>query len=121
MKTKKHVFPHQQCKTNFLALRDSLELLGGKWKLFIVLRIGKNPDDLHHFKKLEKDIIGISAKVLSKELRVLEENKIITRTVQNTRPVTVTYALTKYGQSLIPIAQDLQQWGLNHRKMISGI
>jgi len=117
MGTKTKEYPDQECKTNFLALRDSLELLGGKWKLLIVLRIGKNPHELHHFKKLEKDIIGISAKMLAKELKVLEENKIITRTVQNTRPITVTYALTKYGQSLVPIARDLQQWGLNHRKV----
>ncbi|WP_300597954.1 helix-turn-helix domain-containing protein [Niabella sp.] len=107
-----------ECIDNLLALRDSLELLGGKWKLLIVLHLSCRPKELLHFKKLEKEITGISAKMLSKELKTLEENKIITRTIQNTRPVTVTYALTTYGASLIPIARDLQQWGLNHRSII---
>jgi DNA-binding HxlR family transcriptional regulator len=118
MSTKRQEYTSQECKNNLLALRDSLELLGGKWKLLLVLHIGKNPKELHHFKKLEKEIIGISAKMLSKELKILEENKIVTRTIQDTRPIMITYALTKYGQSLIPIARNLQKWGLNHRKMI---
>ncbi|MCD2422783.1 helix-turn-helix transcriptional regulator [Niabella pedocola] len=109
-----------ECIQNLLALRDSLELLGGKWKLLIVLHISCRPKELLHFKKLEKEITGISAKMLSKELKILEENKIVTRTVQNTRPVTVTYTLTTYGQTLIPIADALQQWGLHHRKIIKG-
>ncbi len=109
-----------ECIQNLLALRDSLELLGGKWKLLIVLHISCRPKELLHFKKLEKEITGISAKMLSKELKILEENKIVTRTVQNTRPVTVTYTLTAYGQTLIPIADALQQWGLHHRKIIKG-
>ncbi|MCF3108925.1 helix-turn-helix transcriptional regulator [Niabella sp. CC-SYL272] len=120
MQVKKLPITRPECTQNLLALRDSLELLGGKWKLLIVLHISCRPKELLHFKKLEKVIAGISAKMLSKELKTLEENKIITRTIQNTRPITVTYALTAYGQSLIPIANALQQWGLNHRKMIKG-
>ncbi|HEY4787072.1 MAG TPA: helix-turn-helix domain-containing protein [Bacteroidales bacterium] len=118
MATKTKEKLEQECISNLLALRDSLELLGGKWKLLIVLYIGYRPNELHHFKKLEKVITGISAKMLSKELKTLEENKIVTRTIQDTRPITVTYALTKYGQSIIPIARELQNWGLNHRKVI---
>jgi DNA-binding HxlR family transcriptional regulator len=107
-----------QCTDHLLALRDSLELLGGKWKLLLVLYIGSRQNELHHFKKLEREITGISAKMLSKELKTLEENEIVTRTIQNSQPITVTYALTKYGQTLIPIARELQNWGLNHRKVI---
>lgn len=118
MQVKKQATTKPECIQNLLALRDSLELLGGKWKLLIVLHISCRSKELLHFKKLEKVVTGISAKMLSKELKTLEENKIISRTVQNTRPVTVTYALTAYGQSLIPIADALQQWGLNHRKVI---
>lgn len=110
---------NQECTVNLLALRDSLELLGGKWKLLLVLYIGYRPNELHHFKKLEKEITGISAKMLAKELKTLEENKIVTRTIQNTRPIKVTYALTNYGQTLIPIAKGLLNWGLNHRKVIT--
>lgn len=109
----------QECINHLLSLRDSLELLGGKWKLLIVLYIGYRPNELHHFKKLEREITGISAKMLSKELKTLEENKIVTRTIQNTRPITITYALTEYGLTLIPIARELQKWGMNHRKMIA--
>lgn len=70
------------------------------------------------FKMIERGIQGISAKMLSKELKELEINELVTRTIQDTRPITVTYALTDYGKSVIPVIEALVQWGFDHRMMI---
>ena len=61
---------------------------------------------------------GISAKMLSKELHELEINLLVTRTVMDTRPVMVSYAITKYGLSVFPVNESLVEWGLNHREQI---
>lgn len=62
--------------------------------------------------------MGISAKMLSKKLKDLELNLMVTRTIQDTRPVTVDYAGTEYGKIIIPVTDMLVQWGLNHREKI---
>lgn len=69
---------------------------------------------------MQRQIDGLGAKMLSKELQGLEINGIITRTVNNTKPITVSYELTDYGQTLEPIIQALAYWGINHRKRIIG-
>ncbi len=106
------------CSEELFAIRDSLEILGGKWKLLILIYLKNRQDKLVHFKMIERGIQGISAKMLSKELKELEINELVSRTVQNTRPITVTYALTDYGKSVIPVIEALVQWGFDHRMMI---
>ena len=99
-----------------LALKDAIELLSGKWKI-IILR------NLYHGRTLRfKDMLetskGITPKVLSKELQQLEENLLITRTVNNTKPVTVSYALTDHAIETQPVINALIVFGLAHRKKI---
>lgn len=106
------------CSEELFAIRDSLEILGGKWKLLILIYLKNRQDQLVHFKMIERGIQGISAKMLSKELKELEINELVTRTIQDTRPITVTYALTDYGKSVIPVIEALVQWGFDHRMMI---
>jgi len=66
------------------------------------------------------DVQGISNKMLSKELKELEINKLIKRTVLETQPISVQYQLTEYGMTLKTIINDLTEWGLAHRKVIVG-
>jgi len=99
-----------------LALRDAIELLSGKWKFCILL-------NLYHyntmrFKDMLETSVGITPKVLSKELQDLEENLLITRTVNNTKPVTVSYALTDHAIETQPVINALIEFGLKHRKKI---
>lgn len=68
--------------------------------------------------QMKRDIRGISAKMLSKELRDLEMNKLVKRTVRNTKPVTVEYAITEHGETFIPVLETLIKWGMKHRKVI---
>lgn len=106
------------CTEELIAMRDSLYVLGGKWKLIILRYLTNRTKEEIHFKKLERGIDGISAKMLSKELRELEMNLLISRTVRDTKPITVTYAVTEYGKSVLPVTETLVNWGLQHRKKI---
>ncbi|MDN5285187.1 MAG: transcriptional regulator [Mucilaginibacter sp.] len=106
------------CGQELLAMRDSLEILGGKWKLMILRYLNNRTDEKNTFKKIEREVEGISAKMLSKELRDLELNLLISRSIMDTRPITVEYAITNYGQSVLPVTETLVQWGLNHREEI---
>jgi DNA-binding HxlR family transcriptional regulator len=98
-------------------VRDTLDILSGKWKLTILgaLMFGKK-----RFKEMEREIPKITARMLSKELRELEENELITRTVYDTKPVTVEYEMTPYGRSLDKVLLELKNWGEQHRKRIMG-
>lgn len=107
------------CKEELTALRDSLEILGGKWKLQIMRYLGNRPAEENNFKKIEQGIPGISAKMLSKELKDLEINLMITRTVRDTKPLTVVYTITEYGKGVLPVTSTLVDWGLEHRKKIT--
>ncbi|SFC53815.1 DNA-binding transcriptional regulator, HxlR family [Flexibacter flexilis DSM 6793] len=100
-----------------LAIRDTLDLLNGKWKLPIMgaLLGGKK-----RFKELERAVTGITPKMLSKELRDLELNQMVSRTVHDTLPPTVEYEITEYGRSLDIVIIAMRDWGFLHRKRIFG-
>lgn len=106
------------CTEELYAMRDSLDVLGGKWKLMILRYLTNRTDQQIHFKKLQRGITGISAKMLSKELKELEINLLITRTIQDTKPITVAYAVTEYGKSVLPVTETLVNWGIIHREKI---
>jgi len=100
---------------NTLALKDAVDLLGGKWKIIILRNLSFGE---MRFKDLQESVIGISPKVLSKELQDLEEHLLITRTVNTTKPVTVSYAITQHAQNIVPAIEALLRFGLVHRKKI---
>ncbi|TYR32606.1 helix-turn-helix transcriptional regulator [Sphingobacterium phlebotomi] len=103
-------------KETILALGDAIELLRGKWKISILRNLSFGE---MRFKDLLVAVAGISPKVLSKELQDLEQNLLITRTVNNTKPITVSYAITDHADSTVPpIINALLEFGLNHRKKI---
>lgn len=99
-----------------LALNDAIELLSGKWKIVILRNLHLNKT--MRFKDLQENSIGITPKVLSKELKQLEENLLINRTVNNTKPVTVSYTLTDHAIETLPVINALIEFGLKHRKKI---
>jgi DNA-binding HxlR family transcriptional regulator len=100
-----------------LPLKDALDILSGKWKLQIIfsLKFGRK-----RFKEIQRAIPGITPKMLSKELKELEINELAQRFVYDTKPITVEYELTDYGQSLKPVVTELYKWGAAHRKRIIG-
>ena len=108
----------KKCPAEYvLAVNDTLNVLHGKWKLPIIssLLFGKK-----RFKEIERQISKITPRMLSKELKELEVNGIVTRTVYNTIPVMVEYELTKSGSSLDDVMDAMIKWGLQHRKRVIG-
>ncbi len=108
----------EQCNEAILALRDTIDIWGGKWKLMILLYLTINSNNKNYFMEIGRGISGISGKMLSKELKDLEMNKLVKRVVHDTKPITVEYAVTPYGMSFIPVAKALLEWGLSHREHI---
>lgn len=108
---------HDECGKHIMAVRDSLDILSGKWKLPIIISLIYGDK---RFKEMERDITGITAKMLSKELKDLEINQLVKRTVYDTMPVTVEYSLTDYGKTLKSVIGELHNWGSQHRKKIIG-
>lgn len=70
--------------------------------------------------QISKEVGGITDKTLSKELKSLEANELVKRSVYNTFPPTVEYAITTHGMSLEKVIEALHFWGLTHRKKIIG-
>lgn len=113
MKTCWHQDTSAQCNKALAAVRDSLYVLGGKWKLPIIITLMDGPQ---RFRELQRSLEGITPKVLSKELKELELNAFITRTVYDTTPVTVEYKLTPYSATLKSVLGALREWGEQHRE-----
>ena len=105
------------CQHKLMVTRDTLEVIQGKWRIPIILALtfGKK-----RFGEIQRDIVDISPKMLSQELKALEENKIITRTLYDSMPVTVEYALTPLGQSMKKMLEELLNWGMHFRKEVVG-
>jgi len=82
--------------------------IGGKWKLLIVYAISKN---CNRFSKLQKAIPFISKQMLVNQLRELEEDQLITRTIFPEMPPRVEYRLTVNGETLMPVISAMQVWG----------
>ena len=106
-----------ECTKQLLPVQDALDVLGGKWKLQIILSLtfGKK-----RFKQIQRELPGLTPKMLSKELKDLEMNELAVRHVYDSIPVTVEYELTPYGKTLKPLIQELHAWGSKHRKRIIG-
>lgn len=104
----------ESCKKARLAIQDTLDVVGGKWKLVLIsiLRDGKKK-----FNELSREA-AISPRILSKELQELETNGLVSRNVCNTKPVTVEYELTAYSKTLSEVIVAMHKWGIAHRKKI---
>lgn len=113
----KKEFPEDR-KKEMMAVHDAMDVLNGKWKIYIISSICHY--NKRRFSDILNDVSGISNKMLSKELKELEINKLVERTVLDTHPVTVHYELTKHGKTLQTIINNLTDWGIEHRKEITG-
>ncbi|KIO75815.1 HxlR family transcriptional regulator [Pedobacter lusitanus] len=118
MKKEAIVNNNSSCKTRILAIKDTMGILSGKWKFHILGTLIL--ENKLRFMDLLREIDGIGAKMLSKELQDMEVNHLITRTILNTKPITVEYEITEYGKTLSPIIDEIAKWGIAYRDSISG-
>ena len=92
-------------------LTAALAALGGKWKLIILYWLAESPK---HFAALRREMPGISQKVLTQQLRELVSDGIVQRQPKGAVPAPVEYSLTAYGQSVLPLVEDVCRWGRGH-------
>jgi len=113
----KNEIKNDACPFRLRASRDALEIIQGKWRIPIIISLTYGTK---RFGEIQRDIGDVSPKMLSQELKALEENKIISRTLYDSMPVTVEYALTPLGQSMQKLLDELLTWGNHFRKEIVG-
>lgn len=110
--------PHsdaEKCIGLLPAVSDALYVIGGKWKLrvIVVLREGNK-----RFNDIQRKVEGISARVLSSELKDLELNGFVKRIVHTQTPVVVEYEITEYACTLGDVLSSLSAWGIMHREKL---
>lgn len=102
------------CPIQFiLAINDTLNVVTGKWKMPIIASL---LFDKKRFTEIQRNIPKITARMVSKELKDLEMNGIVKRTVYDTTPVSVEYELTESGKLLGDVLDKMIEWGLQHRE-----
>ena len=106
---------HVACLGEMLPIRDALEVVGGKWKVLILTSIMQGN---RRFTEIERSIPKLNPKVLSKELKDLEEHKLVERVVHDDYPVRIEYIATDYSHSLKQVMLELHTWGVNHHKKL---
>jgi DNA-binding HxlR family transcriptional regulator len=90
----------------------TLKAISGRWKLLILISLF---EEVKRFGQLQKELEGISQKVLSQQLRELELDGLIHRKVYSEIPPKVEYSLTAFGETLKPIILQMHQWGIDKK------
>ena len=95
--------PHYNCP-----VQATINAIAGKWKVQVVWHLSF---ETLGFARLRRKLKHVSEKVLTDQLRQLERDRIVSRTVRPTKPPRVDYSLTPAGRELIPMMQELCEWG----------
>ncbi len=90
---------------------STVELIGGRWKIVILWYLFQG---VKRFSELQRALRGVSQKVLTQQLRDMERNGLVTRTIYAQVPPKVEYSLTPLGLSLKPVVEAIHQWGIAH-------
>lgn len=104
-----------ECNSVLAPIGDALYVIGGKWKLRVIAALREGP---MRFNEMQRTVEGISARVLSNELKELELNGFVKRTVYTQTPVIVEYELTSYADTLGEVLSSLANWGTLHREKL---
>ena len=116
MRKKAVINSTKTCQIRIQAIHDTMSILSGNWKFHILgtlLEVEKMG-----FMDLLREVDGIGAKMLSKELQDMEMNRLVSRTVMDTKPITVRYSITEHGKTLKPIIDEIAAWGAGYRKSL---
>ena len=110
MRVKQKKAPAYNCP-----VEATLDVIGGKWKVLILCWL---KEGVHRFGELRRRMPGISERVLTQQLRELEQDGIVHRKVYAEVPPRVEYSLTPFGETLRPVMVMLNDWGQKHMKRI---
>jgi DNA-binding HxlR family transcriptional regulator len=97
------------------ALQDTLYFIGGKWRIPVINSLCNGN---RRFREIERSIPGITTRMLSKELKDMELNKLLKRTVYPETPVLIEYEPTEYCRTFGNIIMEMIKWGREHRRVI---
>lgn len=103
---------HQGCP-----VEAALEVIGGKWKGIILYHLLERTCRFNELRRLMPDV---TQRILTKQLRELEADGLVARQVYAQVPPKVEYSVTEYGQTLAPVIQALQVWGVTHLARVQG-
>lgn len=99
------------CSKNRRAVQDTLDVIGGKWKVLILLTLNERP---YRFKELAREI-NITPRMLARELQEMEINKLVKRQILDTKPIGVEYSITTHGLTFKEVIEALRDWGVKHK------
>lgn len=108
----------QSCTSALSAVEDTLYVLGGKWRLKIIVALREM--GVMRFNELQRAITGISPRMLSSELKNLELNGFVEKITDPDFPLAIQYELTEYSSSLDELLRSMVEWGRNHKDKIRG-
>ena len=103
------------CNFKLMASRESSAAIQGKWRIPILIALTYGNK---RFGEIKNQLPDISPKMLSKELKQLEANQLISRLVYDSMPVSIEYSLTPLGKSLNNLIDELLKWGIHFRKTL---
>lgn len=110
---------HQRCDRSFRCpVEACLEVIGGKWKAVILFHL---LGGTKRFNELRRLLPNVTQRMLTRQLRELEADKIVERTVYPEVPPKVEYSLSEFGKTLEPILRMLQKWGMKYFDQITTI
>ena len=104
-----------QCKS---PVSNALSLVGGKWKIAIIYNLRNEPI---RFGQLKRILTPITQQMLTKQLREMERDQLIVRTVFEVIPPKVEYSLTEFGQSFMPVLDSLCKWSTENNDLMQSI
>jgi DNA-binding HxlR family transcriptional regulator len=102
----------EECSGRLTSIGDALYVIGGKWKLRVIVALLEGNK---RFNEIQRSVDGISARVLSSELKELELNGFVNRIIHTQTPVVVEYQITEYADTLSGVLNSLSSWGAMHR------
>lgn len=104
-------------KYELLAIQDTLDIIAGKWNMQVMALVCSGE---FRYSELQAALPKITPKMLNRVLKDLEQNQLIVRREEAGPPLRVTYTLSEYGYTMVPLIVELTNWGKAHRERIRG-
>jgi len=105
------------CKNYTSEIEITVEILSGKWVVLLLTHLGE--EKVVRFNAFRKVFPDITQKMLSQQLKKLEDNKIVKKKIYQEVPPKVEYSLTPEGEKLIPILDAMQEWGQGYLEVFN--
>jgi DNA-binding HxlR family transcriptional regulator len=108
---------NKEKKIRYRDVQDVLELIGGRWRGAILATLCDSPK---RFSEIKTDLVSVTSRVLTKELRYLEDNLMVKKEVNTVAGNSVVYSLTEHGKSIEILIIQIHEWAVAHRSLILG-